>query len=68
MGPISVAPADTMHRHPVRMGPVHIGPFPIRRKNAAKRQRSRIRCDSARTSARVRASTTLDLPSGVARW
>ena len=48
------------NRHPVR-----IGPFSIRQGDA--NRRSRIRCDSARTSARVRASTTLDLP-GFARW
>ena len=47
-------------RHPFRIGPV-----PIRRCEA--NRRSRIRCDSALTSARVRASTTLDL-SGFARW
>ena len=34
---------------------------------SAANRRSRIRCDSARTSARVRASTTLDL-SGCSRW
>ena len=47
------------HRHPFR-----IGPFSIRHRGEP--AFARIRCDNARTSARVRASTTLDLP-GFAR-
>ena len=53
------------HRHPVRIDPFRVGPFSIRQRSEP--AFARIRCDSARTSARVRASTTLDL-SGFARW
>ena len=58
------APADH-HRHPVRIGPVGIGPFCIRQRGEpalAHQVRQR-----PYASALVRASTTLDL-SGFARW